>query len=82
MTKEKRTVLETTFKNMETKYSNQTMVQGTDMDMAIAFGIVGINEEGKDISDYHTNMRMSHAQFKALIEHCNVILKQMESESK
>lgn len=79
MIEEKKEVLQSSFKNLETKYANQTLVQGTDMDMAIGFGIVGPNQEGIDIADYHTMVRMSYPQFKALVEHCNNILEQMEN---
>ena len=80
MIEKKKEILSSSFKNMETKYANQTLVQGTDMDMAIGFGIVGLNQEGIDIADYHTIVRMSHSQFKALVEHCNKILEQIEAE--
>jgi hypothetical protein len=82
MSKEEEYLKEANFHNMVTKYANQTIIQGTDMDMAICFGTIGLNPEGKDVTDYHTCMRMSHAQFKALAEHCNNVLKQIESGNK
>ena len=75
-------VLESNYSNMEVKYANQTLIQGTDVDMAIGFGIVGLNKEGKDVADIHTIMRMSHAQFESLTEHCNEVLAKINAEKK
>ena len=47
------------FNNIDDKYTNQTLIQVTENDVGIGFGLITFDDKGNDTVDLHTMMRMS-----------------------
>ena len=70
------------FINIEQKYTNQTLIQVTENDFGIGFGLINFDEKGNDIVDMHTMMRMSYNQAKKLYKHLGHVFNEMEKQNK
>ncbi len=70
------------FNNIDQKYANQTLIQVTENDVGIGFGLINFDENGNDILDLHTMMRMSHNQARKLHEHLGHIFLELEKRKK
>ena len=68
------------FKAVDDKYTNQTLIQMTEHDVGIGFGLISFDENGNDTVNLHTMMRMSHKQAKKLHAHLGHMFKEMENK--
>ena len=70
------------FNNIEQKYANQTLIQVTENDVGIGFGLINFDEKGNDVLDLHTMMRMSHNQAKKLHAHLGHMFSELDKQNK
>ena len=69
------------FNNIDQRYANQTLIQVTENDVGIGFGLISFDEKGNDILDLHTMMRMSHNQARKLHTHLGHMFSELEKRT-
>lgn len=72
----------TSFKKLEEKYTNQTLIQVSENDVGIGFGYFTFDENGEELIDMHTMMRMSHGNLRKLYSHLTTVITQMDDIKK
>lgn len=71
--------IEIDYSTMKTEYANHSSLTLSEADVAISFGIFGINNKGQDVITMGTTVRLSREHFIALAKNfqevANIILK-------
>jgi len=81
MEKQPRNVVATSYSELKQSYSNQSSLQLTSVDISMQFGIISIDEEGKEFIKMENSISMSYNHFEKFITNCNKVLEDIKEKN-